>query len=105
MKTEIMQTIDNNSEENIGPIDMIEDENLEENPETEEDAQLQFLHQFTYDQEPQPKKKDVIYYFDLENDFMRAKIISKSNFRYYFNIRFVDLDRPDAGIYLKSGEF
>ena len=36
---------------------------------------------------------------------MRAKIISKSNFRYYYNIRFVDLDRPDAGIYLKPGEF
>ena len=36
---------------------------------------------------------------------MRAKIISKSNYRYYYNIRFVDLNRPDAGIYLRPGEF
>ena len=36
---------------------------------------------------------------------MRAKIISKSNYRYYYNIRFVDLDRPDADIYLRPGEF
>ena len=52
---------DTNLERNIETIDAIEEEDLEENPETEEEAQLQFLHQFTYDQDPQPKKKDVIY--------------------------------------------
>ena len=43
-------------------MDAIEDEDQEENDETEEERRLQFLHKFNYDQELQPRKKDVIYY-------------------------------------------
>ena len=97
---------DNNLEEDIETKDTAEGDNLDENAETEDDSQSQFLLQFIYDQNSQPKKKDVIYYFDLkENDFVKVKIISKSNYRYYYNIRFMDLDRPDAGIYFRPQDF
>ena len=36
---------------------------------------------------------------------MSVKIISKSNFRYYYNIRFLEIERPDAGIYLRPNNF
>ena len=37
--------------------------------------------------------------------FVRVRIISKSNFKDYFNIRFMDLDRPDCGIYFRENDF
>ena len=33
--------------------------------------------------------------------FVKVRIISKSNFRYYYNIRFMELERPDAGVLLE----
>ena len=38
-------------------------------------------------------------------DFIRARVISKSNYKDYFNIRFLDLPRPDCGIYFRKGDF
>ena len=38
-------------------------------------------------------------------DFIRVRVISKSNFRDYYNIRFLDLDREDCGIYFRKNDF
>ena len=60
-----------------------------------------FLQQFIYDQHRQPRKKDIVYNYDMdEEDFAKVKILSRSNYRYYYNIRFLELERPDTGIYL-----
>ena len=69
--------------------------------EAEDDSQnVDFLHQFTYNQSTQPRKKDMVFYYDLEErDFVKVRILSKSNYRYYYNIQFLELKRPDAGIY------
>ena len=65
-----------------------------------------FLHNFIYDQHRPPKKKDILYYFDIDNnDWSRVQIISKSNFRHYFNFKYLDEDRPNNGIYFKPGDF
>ena len=46
-----------------------------------------FLQQFIYDQNRQPRKKDIVYYYDMdEEDFAKVKILSRSNYRYYYNI-------------------
>ena len=67
---------------------------------------VDFLHQFIYDQNTQPRKKDVVYYYDInEEDFAKVKILSRSNYRYYYNRRFLQLERPETGIYLRPGEF
>ena len=67
---------------------------------------VDFLQQFIYNQNRQPRKKDVVYYYDLEErDFVKVRILSKSNYRYYYNIRFLELERPDGGIYFQPGDF
>ena len=33
------------------------------------------------------------------------KVILRSNFRHYYNIRFLDEEKPDAGIYFYKGDF
>ena len=82
-------------------------EDLEVNDDDEDDSQLRdYLKSFSYDQTSQPKKKDIIYYYDLDEEtFVKVKIISKSNFRHYYNIRFLETERPDAGIYLNRNDF
>ena len=53
-----------------------------------------------------PKKKDIIFYYDLqEKNFVKVRIISKSNYRHNYNIRFLDIERSDARIYLKPNDF
>ena len=49
-------------------------------------------------------------YYDIDfEDCMRVKIISSykqtSKHRDYFNIRFVDIDREDDGIFLYPGSY
>ena len=88
-------------------IDIHEEENIDENrdnlPEVHQD--FSFLENFTYNQNRQPRKDDIIHYYDLDiMDWTRVRIISRSNFRYYYNIRFIDYDRPDDGIYFRPGE-
>ena len=38
------------------------------------------------------------------NQWLRAKIILKSNYPMYFNIQYLDSDRPDAGLYLQASQ-
>ena len=67
---------------------------------------LEFLQNYTYDQSRLVKKNDVIFYYDMESrDFVRVQVISKSNYRNYFNIKFLDIDRPDCGIYFRKNDF
>ena len=46
-------------------------------------------------------------YFSMTNfnDFVKVKIISKSNYRYYSNFRYLELDHPDAGAFLRPNDF
>ena len=79
------------------PVEPVAVENVQE---------LDFLKNYTYDQSRNIKKKDTIYYYDLGiNDFIRAQVISKSNFKDYYNIKFPDTDRPKCGIYFRKGDF
>ena len=39
-----------------------------------------------------------------EDRWLRAKILLKSNYPSYFNIRFLVIDRPDDGLYLIPGQ-
>ena len=67
---------------------------------------LEFLKNYTYDQGRNIKKRDIIYYYDTDcQDFVRVQIVSKSNFKDYYNIKFLDSDRPKCGIYFKKGDF
>ena len=48
----------------------------------------------------------MIYYYNMEErGFVKVKIKSKSNYRFYYNIWFMEIDRPDAGIYFRPGDF
>ena len=66
----------------------------------EEDSELiSYLRNFRYIQETQPKKNDIIYYYDTdEGAFMKVRIMSKSNYRYYYNIQYMEVDRPKGGV-------
>ena len=69
------------------------------------DQDFSFLENFTYDQHLQPRKGDIIHYFDLDiQDWTRVRVIPRSNYHYYYNIRFLDYDRPDDGIYFRPGD-
>ena len=68
----------------------------------EEDSELiNYLRSFRYTQESQPKKNDIIYYYDTdEGAFMKVKIMSKSNYRYYYNIQYLEVNQPKGGVCL-----
>lgn len=81
----------------------VSDENRDNTPDAYQD--FSFLENFTIIRIANPRKGDIIYYFYLSiMDWTRVRIISKSNYRYYYNIRFINYERPDAGIYLRPGE-
>ena len=68
------------------------------------------LEKFSYDQSRGPRKGDVVSYFHLNcKDWMRVQIISmqkpSSVHCDYYNVRFLDLDREDDGIYLEPGSY
>ena len=71
----------------------VPDQNREEE---EYDSELiKYLRNFRYIQGSQPKKNDIIYYYDTdEGAFMKVKIMSKSNYRYYYNIQYLEVDCP-----------
>ena len=57
------------------------------------------------DQNRKPKKNDIIFYLDIEsNTWVRVLLFQKSRFKYYWNIRYMDSDREDAGMYLIPGQ-
>lgn len=65
-----------------------------------------FLQAFIYDQSRQPKKKDIVFFYDLnERDFVRVRVLSKSNYRYYYNIQYLDVEKPDTGIWFRPNDF
>ena len=39
------------------------------------------------------------------NDFIKIQIVSKSNYRFYYNFRYVDLDLPKNGAYFRPGDY
>ena len=72
----------------------------------QEDDPHAHLRGFHYRQGRQPRKGDSLYYYDSEyNDFLRVSVFSRSNYRYYYNVRYLDIERPDGGVYLRPGEF
>ena len=71
-----------------------------------EDDLAVYLQSFVYDQHRLPKKKDTIFFYDSNiNDFVKVQIISKSNYRYYFNFKYLDLDLPKNGAYFRPGDY
>ena len=65
---------------------------------------------FTFDQSCRPKKGDVISFFNLNfKDWTRIQIIGTqkptSIHKDYFNIKFLDFDREDDGVYLYPGSY
>ena len=65
-----------------------------------------YLQSFDYDQHRLAQKKDTIFFYDSNlNDFVKVKIISKSNYRYYYNFKYVDLDLPKNGAYFRPGDY
>ena len=72
----------------------------------EDHDDLNFLKNYQYDQSRPIKKKDIIFYYDVElQEFIRVSVISRSYFRDYYNIKFIDQDRPKCGIYFRKGDF
>ena len=71
-----------------------------------EDDLAVYLQSFVYDQHRLPQKKDTIFFYDSNiNDFVKVQIISKSNYRYYFNFKYLDLDLPKNGAYFRPGDY
>ena len=67
---------------------------------------IEFFNSFIYNQNSQPINKDIICFYDVqEENFVKVRIISKSNYRYYYNINFMEIGRPNAGIYLRPNDF
>ena len=69
-----------------------------------------FLERFVFDQSRRPKKGDIISYFDPDfKDWIRIQIIGtqkpNSFHKDYFNIKFLDIDREDDGVYLLQGSY
>ena len=65
-----------------------------------------------YDQTRPIKKGDTVYYYDTRYQrWLKVKIISKPTIRgreenrHYYNIRYLDTDRADDGLYLKPDKF
>ena len=74
--------------------------------EMEESEIVTYLRGFHYTQNGPPKKNDVLYYFDEdEGEFMKVKIVSKSNYRHYFNIKYLEVNRPKGGVLLEPEGF
>ena len=68
-------------------------------------VQVRHVRSFIYVQHSQPKRNDIIYYYDSNEAFVKVRIISKSNYRYYYNIRFLELSRPDGGVCLEPNGY
>ena len=77
-----------------------------EEEEDDEDQLIDYLRTFNYIQGQQPKKNDILYYYDTdEGDFMKVKILSRSNYRYYYNIMYLEINRPNGGVKLEPNGF
>ena len=68
-----------------------------------------YIASFECDQSRRPRRGDVVsYYDDVYDDWLVVKVLggckalSKNN--QYFNIRYLDIDREDDGLYLLEGE-
>ena len=80
---------------------------IQEEEEQDDDSRLiEYLRTFTYLQESQPKKNDVIYYYDTdEGTFVKVRIMSKSNYRFYYNIKYLEINHPNGGVRLEPNGF
>ena len=70
----------------------------------------EMLEGYWYDQSQRPKKGDVVSYFDTDfNDWMQVMVIGtqkpSSVHKDYFNIKFLDIDRDDDGVFLYPGSY
>ena len=71
-----------------------------------EDDLATYLQSFEYNQHRLSQKKDIIFFYDSNiDDFVKIKIISKSNYHYYFNFKYMDLDLPNNGAYFRPGDY
>ena len=83
----------------------VPDRGLEE-AEEEDSELIRYLKSFSYIQEGPPKKNDVIYYYDTDAEaFLRVRIVSRSNYRHYYNIQYLEVNRPKGGVCLEPNGF
>ena len=69
------------------PEHVPEQPNLENVAQDDDSQLINYLRTFTYVQHSQPKRNNIIYYYDSnEEAFVKVRVISKSNYRYYYNI-------------------
>ena len=73
----------------FSPDNQTEDSNqeafkIDHDDDEEDDSQLiEHLKRFLYDQTSQPKNKDIIFYYDIqEKDFIKVKIVVYSSLKY-----------------------
>ena len=86
--------------------DYIPDQVHHEGEEDDEFQLIEHLRTFSYIQGQQPKKNDILYYYDTnEGDFLKVKILSRSNYRYYYNIKYLEVNRPNGGVKLEPNGF
>ena len=86
--------------------DYVPDQIQHEEEKDDEARLLDYLRTFNYIQGQQPKKNDIIYYYDTnEGDFIKVKILSRSNYRYYYNIKYLEINRPNGGVKLEPNGF
>ena len=84
----------------------VPEHNREEVQQDDDSQLINYLRTFNYVQHSQPKRNDIIYYYDTnEGAFVKVRIISKSNYRFYYNIRYLEIDRPDGGVCLEPNGF
>ena len=86
--------------------DYVPDQVQHEEEEDDESQLIDYLRTFNYIQGQQPKKNDILYYYDTnEGDFIKVKILSRSNYRYYYNIKYLEINRPNGGVKLEPNGF
>ena len=84
----------------------VPEQEQQEEDEEDDDPLINYLRTFSYVQGAQPKKNDIIYYYDTdERGFMKVRIMSKSNYRYYYNIEYLESERPKGGVKLEPNGF
>ena len=77
----------------------VPEQDREEEEQDDNSQLINYLRTFSYIQNSQPRRNDIIYYYDTdEGAFVKVRIISKSNYRFYYNIQYLEVDRPNGGV-------
>ena len=95
-----------------GAVRVEEQENVEDDEIVVDDLppEYRYLRQLSYNQPRQPRKGDVVKYFDFNYDgWLRVRVTSKhkksSKYAGSVNCVFLDIDREPDGLFFYSGDF